>query len=89
MNSIVGTSYYVSPEVLEQNYDISCDIWSLGVILYVILMGKPPFDGQTDEEIYDKIIKKTKIKFSDHLSMNAKNVISRCLISSRKRCTAA
>jgi calcium-dependent protein kinase len=42
---IIGTAYYLSPEVLYKNYDERCDIWSLGVILYMMVTGTPPFDG--------------------------------------------
>ena len=52
---IIGTSYYIAPEVLERNYDELCDIWSLGAILYIMLTGVPPFNGATDEEIYAKV----------------------------------
>jgi len=55
MNTKVGTAYYVSPEVLEGNYDEKCDIWSSGVILYILLTGEPPFNGANDNEIYRKI----------------------------------
>lgn len=56
MHSVVGTLYYVAPEVLEKKYGHECDIWSLGVILYILLSGRPPFEGQ-NVEVFTKIIK--------------------------------
>jgi len=57
MTSRVGTSYYISPEVLAGAYDESCDLWSLGVILYIMLSGYPPFNGNTDMKIIEKVKK--------------------------------
>jgi len=50
-----GTVYYVAPEVLAGRYDYKCDVWSLGVILYVLLCGEAPFAGKNDAEILAKI----------------------------------
>lgn len=55
MKKSVGTAYYMSPEVLYENYDRSCDLWSVGVVTYALLCGYPPFNGDSDNEIYDQI----------------------------------
>ena len=47
-NKLVGTSYYVAPEVIAKDYDQRCDIWSLGVLLHVIVSASPPFSGDDD-----------------------------------------
>ena len=53
----IGSSYYMAPEVLNKNYTEKCDLWSVGVILYILLTKLPPFGGKTDEIIYSKIKK--------------------------------
>jgi calcium-dependent protein kinase len=51
-----GTIFYMSPEVLAENPSCLCDIWSAGVILYVLLSGYPPFNGKNNEEIHAAIV---------------------------------
>jgi len=51
-----GTPYYIAPEILKgTSYSEKCDIWSLGVIFYIFLCGYPPFNGDSDEEIMEKV----------------------------------
>ncbi len=57
MNQTYGTPYYIAPEILAGEYNEKCDIWSLGVLLFILLSGKPPFDGATDDEILENVQK--------------------------------
>jgi len=56
-NEIIGSTYYIAPEVLKQKYNEKCDTWSVGVILYMILTKKAPFNGNNDDKIEEKIEK--------------------------------
>lgn len=47
----MGSAYYMAPEVVRRQYGRSCDIWSLGVILHILLAGSPPFSGNSDADI--------------------------------------
>ena len=77
-----GTSYYIAPEVLRRDYTEKCDIWSCGVILYILLSGKPPFSGKTDDQII-KSVKKGVYSLSapewDSISPEAKDLVSSLL----------
>ena len=89
---LTGSSYYVSPEVINNNYNEKCDIWSSGVILYILLSGKMPFNGNSDLEIFEKI-KSGKYDLEsfpfDSISSEAKNLIKLCLnLDCKKRISA-
>eukprot|EP00927_Polykrikos_kofoidii_P059461 TRINITY_DN5460_c0_g1_i2.p1 TRINITY_DN5460_c0_g1~~TRINITY_DN5460_c0_g1_i2.p1 ORF type:complete len:507 (+),score=79.52 TRINITY_DN5460_c0_g1_i2:61-1581(+) len=58
-----GSALYVSPQVLAGYYDSKCDLWSCGVVMYLLLVGFPPFIGMTDEAVF-KRVKKGVVKFS-------------------------
>lgn len=55
MHNTYGTPYYVAPEVLNEEYDIKCDIWSCGVILFILISGSPPFNGPSEEDILESV----------------------------------
>ena len=55
--AVVGSSYYIAPEVLQKHYNEKCDTWSAGVILYMLIVGRAPFDGKDDDEIIENISK--------------------------------
>jgi len=55
MHQVVGSAYYTAPEVLAGQYDHRCDIWSLGIIAYMMLSGSPPFYGDSSEVIHNMI----------------------------------
>jgi len=57
MSELEGTLYYIAPEVFIGRYNEKCDIWSLGVLLYVLLGGYPPFNGVDSSEIKKKIMR--------------------------------
>ena len=81
-NLLIGSSYYIAPEVLSRNYTEKCDLWSCGVIMYILLTGRPPFGGNNDEEIIARI-KRGKYDLSKYpwgiISQEAKDLI-KCLI---------
>ena len=89
----VGTPYYVAPEVLSGLYGYPCDIWSLGVIMYVLLTGYLPFGGGDVDEVLQKLIDPKvsfdKLKEWERVSLEAKDLNKGMLITNpKKRLTA-
>lgn len=75
----VGTPYYIAPEVLKKEYNQKCDVWSLGVIMYILLCGKAPFEGRTTDEIFQKILEgkySFNAKYWSNISQEAKDLIT-------------
>ena len=64
MSQQTGTAFYIAPEVLSKSYGPKCDVWSIGVITYILLCGKPPFYAADDNEIL-KIVKRGKFSFKE------------------------
>ena len=87
LNSKIGTVYYMSPEILKGSYTELCDIWACGVILYIMVFGYPPFNGNNDKEIYESI-KKGKIEFPNKISKNLKDLFNHMLCSEKTRFNA-
>ena len=56
-DEVVGSIYYIAPEVLKKNYNSKCDIWSCGIIMYILLTGYPPFTGKDNKTIMQKIMR--------------------------------
>ena len=55
MKKRIGTPYYIAPEVLKKQYNQKCDIWSIGVMTYIMICGYPPFNANTEKGILKKV----------------------------------
>jgi len=88
----IGTPHYVAPQVFQGKYDKSCDMWSVGVIMYVLLCGKAPFDAPHRDDVL-RLVSKGKFSFGrdwQNISKDAKDLIKQMLtMEPEKRITAA
>ena len=88
LNSSNGTLYYMAPEVFDENYNYMCDLWSAGTILYVLLSGRLPFDGKSNEEVVQSIRDKNYCLDNEtwgQVSEIAKDLIRNLLCSEQVR----
>lgn len=88
LNGTVGSPFYIAPEVLSGGYNQAADVWSAGVILYILLSGIPPFWGKTKSKIFDAV-REAKLQFPKDnwggISSSAKDLISRMLCTDPKK----
>lgn len=92
MHTIAGTPYFIAPEVLNGDYGKECDIWSIGVVLYMLLSGGYPFLGNGRAELFKKV-QKGKFHFEhppfSKVSDSCKDLIRKMLcVDPKKRLTA-
>ncbi|KAG9132789.1 hypothetical protein Leryth_014060 [Lithospermum erythrorhizon] len=89
---VVGSPYYVAPEVLQKRYGLESDVWSAGVIIYILLSGVPPFWAETEAGIFEQVLHGDLDFASDpwpSISESAKDLLRRMLVRNpRKRLTA-
>ncbi|KAJ8570591.1 hypothetical protein K7X08_037563 [Anisodus acutangulus] len=91
-SDVVGSPYYVAPEVLRKHYGLECDIWSAGVIIYILLSGVPPFWDESEQGIFEQVLK-GELDFASEpwptISESAKDLVRKMLVRDpKKRLTA-
>ena len=82
LSGVTGTVYYCSPEVVKDKYDFECDEWSCGVMMYILLTGYPPFVGESEDEIFENILKQDlnlNVPQLKNISESCKDLINQLL----------
>lgn len=91
MTTKAGTLFFMAPEVLSMSYSSKWDIWSAGVILYIMLCGYPPFASEDDAETME-LIRRGEFEFDDdawaEISEEAKDLITQVFQDESNRITA-
>lgn len=92
LKGLLGTAYYIAPEVLTGTYDEKCDMWSCGVIVFILLSGYPPFDGKNEQDILESV-KLGEFSFGESIwnsiSEESKDLIQKLLCPAETRLSAA
>jgi len=84
-NTMCGTLDYLPPEItLNQEHDEQVDVWSLGILLYELLVGKPPFETDTHHDTYRRI-QNGDIKYPAHVATDARDLIGKFLVRDPRR----
>ena len=93
LTTVIGTPYYVAPEVLRGHYSEECDMWSVGVVLFILLSSRLPFMGDTPEDLLTKVAKgeyEMDPTVWDPVSEDAKDLVRNLLqVNPEERLTAA
>ena len=82
MGELKGTVYYVAPEVITKKYNEKCDIWSAGILLFILLTGTPPFIGDRDQDIFKNILKQNyciQLDEVEDISEESKDIVKKML----------
>ena len=88
MKTFAGTPYFMAPEVINHNYNQKCDVWSLGCVLYMLVTGKLPFDGNSKVEVFHKI-NNAEYQEPSYVSPECRDLIKKMLtVDPNKRVSA-